>query len=99
MRLSVLQSDPGFSRTAFAEGLKIFLDGVELKDAVTADTELGLVVVLERQPHGCPPLHVEKHGHVKIMLNGAVLASGPIPLSPDGGDAFALAFGDPAKSG
>lgn len=82
MRLSVLQSDQGFSREAFAEDLKVFLDGVELKDAVTADTELGLVVVLERQPYG-PPLHVEKRGHVLIMKGNVVAAVGKIPQTPE----------------
>jgi hypothetical protein len=43
MRLSVNQDDRGYGPEAFYA--KVFLDGIELKNCVTADEELGEVVL------------------------------------------------------
>lgn len=50
MRVSVLEEDPGYRSDAFA--FQPWLDGVELRDCVTADEELGEAVINERGADG-----------------------------------------------
>lgn len=50
MRLSVDDTDPGYSRLAF--GVRVFLDGAEVKRVITADEERGLIVQHAVNEHG-----------------------------------------------
>ena len=88
MRISVDTDDPGYEAFVRYGGhdstLEIWFEGEKLDDCVTADTELGLVVRLDPENHQIwmkDVPRIERRGHVKIMLNGAVLASSPIPFT------------------
>lgn len=50
MRLSFLRTDPGYSGI-HAKG-RIFLDGIERKDALIGDTDLGELTVYARNERG-----------------------------------------------
>lgn len=99
MRISCDKADAGYDQFIALGGhdvpFEFYCDGDRVECVVTADTGAGFLIVLDEkaiQPgmSSCP--RAELRGHVKIMLNGAVLASSPIPTldaSPDGGDAVA----------
>lgn len=96
MRINVAQNDPGYETFvrygADSHNLEVWFEGAKLDNCVTADTEEGTVLVLEERDKGFITHHAENRtyrGHVKIMLNGAVLASSPIPQTEaEGADAF-----------
>jgi hypothetical protein len=74
MRLSMDKDDPGYDP---ARGIhaKVLLDGVEVKDCVTADEELGKVWVIYEPAFSAGPWltkvpTVERSGKVQIILNG-----------------------------
>ncbi len=56
MRVSADPQDPGYSPGLTGRGVKVFLDGVEQHQVVTADDELGLVVMYD----------VDENGQVKM---------------------------------
>lgn len=74
MRVSVDEQDPGYSPGLIGRGVKVFLDGVEQRYAVTADDELGLVVLCDLDEQGNVKVKgdevvwVTVHGAVKIEL-------------------------------
>ncbi|WP_347883230.1 hypothetical protein [Pseudomonas aestiva] len=74
MRVSVDQHDPGYSPGLIGRGVKVFLDGVEQRQVVTADDELGLIVMYDLDEQGNVKVEgdevvwVTVHGAVKIEL-------------------------------
>ena len=55
MRVSVEKGDPGeaaFGALPEPHGVRIFLDGKEVTDAVTADDEIGMVRALRKDADG-----------------------------------------------
>lgn len=70
MRLSVDPNDRGFAPAAI--GARVFLDGVEVQDVVTADEELGEVIVLERNEAGEFFLDLELDEAKRATRNGVV---------------------------
>lgn len=71
MRLSAVLSDPGYRPDARA---KVYLDGQEVRDCITADEELGVVTVHQRDNEGRLILNDDRtecvtkdyFGHVRI---------------------------------
>ena len=72
MRMSGNKEDPGFKN--YRPGTKVFLDGVELKDVITADEEDGLAIVVKRNKEnqvfldGGQIAQEEKRGQVRIEI-------------------------------
>ena len=52
MRISTDKDDPGFHPNPF--GTKVWLDGEEVRECITADDELGMVVCHELDENGYP---------------------------------------------
>jgi hypothetical protein len=52
MRLSADPRDPGYHKLAHMTGITITLDGEPLRDVVTADEDLGIVLVQVRDRDG-----------------------------------------------
>jgi hypothetical protein len=74
MRLSVDKDDRGHYPLAFAAGVEITLNGEPVKNCLTADTDLGLVVCADFD--GVKPWMdsvptIERRGKVEITRNGA----------------------------
>jgi len=61
MRISTERGDPGFREDALDLDISIWLNGIEQKNAVMADTVLGVVKVWTKT-YG----YVEHTGHVEI---------------------------------
>lgn len=77
MRLSVDAEDPGYSPAA--RGATVFLDGVMVRDCVTADDERGEVIVFKHDADGKPLIDWVNQCIVKERRRGQVrivLASG-----------------------
>jgi len=71
MRVSVDTQDPGYSPGLIGRGVKVFLDGIEQRRVVTADDELGLVVMYDVDEQGQVKIEVVRitaHGAVKIEM-------------------------------
>lgn len=76
MRLSIDPNDPGYTK-GLCGGIKVFLDGIERCNVVTADEEKRLIVVHPLDERGRLQLDREKgevvretlHGDVRIELN------------------------------
>lgn len=73
MRMSVFPSDPGYANYqpfAEQENVSIYLDGELIPCAVTADEELGMVVVYgEPRPWDTDLPTIERKGVVKIVID------------------------------
>lgn len=52
MRISTRPDDPGYGAYLRGSGAEVFLDGVEIGRCLTADDQLGLVVVYKVHPDG-----------------------------------------------
>ena len=52
MRVSIYPTDPGFANFRGFGRHRVFLNGIEAQDVVTADEELGEVLRLARDEHG-----------------------------------------------
>lgn len=82
MRLSVDRTDPGYDNWVkmFVDRhiVKVFFDGIETRDVITADEESRLIVQYERDTNGilqidyttapCDVKRVTRYGHVRIEL-------------------------------
>ena len=74
MRVSVDEQDPGYSPGLIGRGVKVFLDGVEQRQVVTADDELGLIVMYDVDENGRVKMdgemvrRINAQGAVKIEL-------------------------------
>lgn len=66
MRLSADRNDPGFN-PRYAKA-KVFLDGVELDNCVTADEDLRACVVLDLEATGTQPRLKVIVGDVRIVF-------------------------------
>jgi hypothetical protein len=67
MRLSVDKDDPGYSPDAFKA--KVTLDGVELRNCVTADEEQGVAICYIDKPfRGDTVPRETRSGVVKIIM-------------------------------
>jgi hypothetical protein len=66
MRISMDENDPAYDPYR-AFGAKVFLDGVELKNCLTADEEFGAVQVLA--PIGETLQRATLYGVVKVVLD------------------------------
>jgi hypothetical protein len=77
MRLSVERGDEGHCALAYYADVQVLLDGVEVRDCITADTELGLVICYAPEAYvaGEEMTRIEKRGKVEILRNGAPLTS------------------------
>jgi len=66
MRISAIIGDPGYNEEAIKnKGLEIHCNGVHIKTAHTADTDLGLVRYYEKDDRGRIKT-LELHGTVEI---------------------------------
>ncbi len=66
MRISIEETDPGYSELARFSDIKVFCDNVEVKLCITADTDTGYV----RYRSKLPPqegVWQEKYGKVVIV--------------------------------
>ncbi|WP_115945628.1 hypothetical protein [Ectopseudomonas oleovorans] len=70
MRVSVDTQDPGYSPGLIGRGVKVFLDDIEQRRVVTADDELGLVVMYDVDEQG--QVKMEGDEVVRITAHGAV---------------------------
>ena len=73
MRISMDKADRGYN-TLIGPRAKIFLDGEEVKNCVTADEELGLVIcyLVEENKlitRGGRFVMIERHGAVRIVID------------------------------
>lgn len=70
MRLSVVESDPGFNRSE-AYSARVYLDDVEVtRDCRTADDATGDVHLIDREAteRAGHAVEIVKHGRVRIVL-------------------------------
>lgn len=75
MRVSCLKSDPGYPAWIQGGGYRrwrILLDGVEQRDVVTADDELGVVVRNRRDARGLIALNERRDAVIRDELRGLV---------------------------
>lgn len=72
MRISSDRTDPGFDEWDKIERLaaRVYLDGVEIKDVITADEEAGMVIRYKRNAGG--GLVLDGHVLVRETLYGVV---------------------------
>ncbi len=77
MRVSARPGDPGFKNFAAYRGCKVLLDGVEVKNALTADEEAGWVLFA-----------VADDGHIRLDRTAGEVAtlsaSGRVQIIPTG---------------
>lgn len=75
MRVTVRENDPGYDRLLDITRSRVWLDGIEVKGAITADTDEGTVVMFAIDAKGhCyeDPAHPDEfatsiqHGRVRI---------------------------------